>query len=114
MVNKFLSFLGLARRAGKLTMGNDPVIESIQKKEAKVLLAAADLSPRTLKGVAAAAAAGDVRLIQMEISMDELGFAIGKRVGIVSVNDAGFAKKIEQLCDDMKKTAAQAETKEEA
>ena len=113
MVNKLLSFLGLARRAGRLTMGNDPVIESIQKKEAKILLAAADLSPRTLKGVAAAAETGNVRLIQTPISMEELSFAIGKRVGILSVNDAGFAKKIEQLCDDIT-TAAQAEMKEEA
>lgn len=104
MVNKLLSFLGLARRAGKLAMGNDPVLESIQKKEAKLLLAAGDLSPRTLRGIETAAQAGNVRLIQTGISMDELGFAIGKRVGILSVNDAGFADKIEQLCDGITET----------
>ncbi len=107
MKRKLLSLLGLARRAGRLSLGNDPVLDAIQKKEAKLLLAAADLSPRTFKGIQAAARAGAVRLIHTGIAMEELEFAVGKRAGVLSVNDQGFAQKIEQLCDAIEKNPLQ-------
>lgn len=100
-MDKLLSLLGIARRAGKLALGNDPVLEAIRKQDAKLILAAVDLSTRTQKGIAAAAQTGNIPLLQTTISMDEFGFAIGKRVGILSVNDAGFAEKIRQLWNDM-------------
>ena len=99
-MDKLLSLLGIARRAGKLALGNDPVLEAIHKQEAKLILAAGDLSQRTKKGIETAAQTGNIPLLQTTISMDELGFAIGKRVGILSVNDAGFANKMTQLWND--------------
>ena len=47
MQNKLTSLLGLSRRAGKLTMGHDPVAESVAKGESCLVLMAQDLSPRT-------------------------------------------------------------------
>ena len=99
-MDKFLSLLGIARRAGKLALGNDPVLEAIRKGEAKLLLAAADLSPRTKKNIMAAAEKEEILLLQTDILMDVFAGAIGKRVGILSVNDAGFANKLRQLWDD--------------
>ena len=51
MNDRLLSLLGIARRAGKLTMGFDPVAEDVAKHKAKLVLTASDLSERTLKGV---------------------------------------------------------------
>ena len=99
MKAKLLSLLGLARRAGKLSVGNDPVLESIRKKESSLLLAAEDLSPRTMKGIRAAA--GELPLLRLAVPMDEIGAAIGKRVGILSVNDAGFAKKLTEISKEL-------------
>ena len=84
MQNKLTSLLGLSRRAGKLTMGHDPVAESVAKGESCLVLMAQDLSPRTKKTA---------------LTLDEMGFAVGKRVGVVSVNEAGFAKKLQALAE---------------
>ena len=40
-----LSLLGLARRAGKLSLGNDAAVESLRKGQARLVLLASDLSP---------------------------------------------------------------------
>ena len=37
MADKLMSLLGLCRRAGKLVLGNDPVIDSINLKKAKLV-----------------------------------------------------------------------------
>ncbi|MDD5952646.1 MAG: ribosomal L7Ae/L30e/S12e/Gadd45 family protein [Oscillospiraceae bacterium] len=99
MTDKLCSYLGLARRAGRLSMGNDPVLESLGKRQSSLVLAARDLSERTLRKITAAAQQAQVKLLQTPLSMEDLSYAIGKRVGIVSVNDDGFARKIEELCD---------------
>ena len=99
MKTKLLSLLGLARRAGRLSLGNDPVLESIRKKESCLLLAAEDLSPRTAKGIRSAA--GNVPLMRISVSMEEIGMAVGKRAGILSVNDAGFANRITEISKEL-------------
>ena len=43
-MNKLLGALSLCRKAGKLTMGFDPVAESAAKGKAALVLLAADLS----------------------------------------------------------------------
>ena len=44
MNDKILSFLGLCRRAGKLIVGAEPSIESINKHKAKLIIFAKDFS----------------------------------------------------------------------
>ena len=50
-MNRLLSLLSLTRRAGKLGLGFDPVKEAVQRREAALVLLAADLSPKTKKEV---------------------------------------------------------------
>lgn len=99
MKTKLLSLLGLARRAGRLSLGNDPVLESIRKKESCLLLAAEDLSDRTIKGIRSSA--GEIPMLHLAVSMEEIGAAVGKRAGILSVNDAGFANKITEISREL-------------
>ncbi len=95
--NKLLSLLGLARRAGRLSLGNDPAMEAMQKGKTALLLVAGDLSPRTLKGLCAAAEETHTELLIMEETMDNIGAALGKRTGVIAVNDAGFADKMRAI-----------------
>lgn len=97
MNNRILSLLGLARRAGRLTLGNDAVLESIKEEEAKLILLAQDLSARTVKGIQPAAQQAGVPLVCIAETMDEIGMALGKRVGVIAVNDQGFAAKLTEL-----------------
>lgn len=98
MNEKILHLLGIARRAGRLSLGNDAAIESLRKGNARMVLLAADLSPRTALGVRQAAEEEEAAAVTCSATMDEISMALGKRTGVVAVNDAGFAKKLLALC----------------
>ncbi len=100
MNDKLLHLLGIARRAGRLSLGNDPAIESLRKGQTHLILLASDLSPRTAGGVEFAANEEGVAAVRTKATMDEISMALGKRTGVVAVNDAGFAKKLLALCAD--------------
>ena len=93
MNGRLLSLLGLARRAGKISLGNDPVLSSLQGGKAKLVLVCPDLSKRTLKGIERSAEDFGVPLVTIEQSMDQVSMSLGKRCGVVSLDDAGFARK---------------------
>ena len=98
--NKLLSLLGIARRAGRLSLGNDPALEAMRNGQTCVILVANDLSKRTLKGVCFAAEEAHIDVLTMNETMDEIGAALGKRTGVIAVNDAGFANKMRTMCSE--------------
>ena len=51
MDRRLLSFLGLARRAGKLCLGRDAAEESIRAAKAEALLLASDISERSARQI---------------------------------------------------------------
>ncbi len=99
-MNKLLSLMGIARRAGRLSLGNDAAVDSVRQGEARLVILASDLSPRTAGGIRNAAEQEEVAVVQIGATMDEISMALGKRTGIVAVNDAGFAKKMYALYTD--------------
>lgn len=100
MNDALLRFMGLARRAGKLSLGSDPAAEALNKGSAQLILLAGDLSPRTAGGIESAAKEKGVAVVKTGVTMDEISMAIGKRAGVVAVNDRGFAEKLTALCAD--------------
>ncbi|MBR5782826.1 MAG: ribosomal L7Ae/L30e/S12e/Gadd45 family protein [Clostridia bacterium] len=87
---KFLSTLGLARRAGKLNYGFDMVTEGLDT--AQLIFLTADVSARTRNSVMQLAARKGVTCYDLPLSMAEISVAIGtKPVGIVSITEEGFA-----------------------
>ena len=91
--DRLLSLLGLARRAGRLSLGNDPVLSSMEEGKAKLVLVCPDLSQRTLKGIESRAEAFGVPLVTIEQTMDQVSMSLGKRCGVLALNDEGFARK---------------------
>ncbi len=100
MNDKLLSLLGIARRAGRLSLGFDAAVESMQKGKSQLLLLANDLSERTAGNITRTANQTKTHLIVTDIPMAQLGHAIGKITGIISVNDKGFAEKMKTLCTE--------------
>lgn len=96
-MDKILNFLGIARRAGKLSLGFDAVEESVNKRKSKLIILACDVSERTRKNVEMLSERGNIKTVFSEIPMEDIGNAIGKTVGIISVNDEGFAKRLAEL-----------------
>jgi len=93
--DKFLNFLGLCRRAGKMKIGCDTVIESVELGNAKLVLMASDISENTKKKVISALSG--VTYYILDYSKDELSFSLGKTCAVLSVEDEGFAKKLSEL-----------------
>ncbi|MCI1965548.1 MAG: ribosomal L7Ae/L30e/S12e/Gadd45 family protein [Oscillospiraceae bacterium] len=94
MNHRLLSLLGIARRAGKLSLGSDAVRKAALGGRCPLILFASDLSPHTVRTVGEAAAKGNAETAVLHVNMEEIGCAIGKRTGVLAVNDIGFAKKL--------------------
>lgn len=97
MNDPILSLLGLCRRAGRMSIGCDPVKSSILKGETRLVLFAGDISRNTEKDIMYLIEEYHKDLIRLNSTKDEIGTALGKYASVVSINDAGFAKKIKKL-----------------
>ena len=101
MNSNTINFFGLIRRAGKLTVGCDPVIDSMAKGKAKLVVMAGDISANTKKTVLRNSKSYGVHTIIVKCTKDELSFAVGKLAAVISVDDEGFAESLEKkLADD--------------
>ncbi len=98
MNDKLLSFLGIARRAGRLSLGFDAAAEAMRGGKSELLILSDDLSERTERKIKDIARQTETQTIVLNISMEKLGGSVGKITGIISVNDGGFAKKLKTLC----------------
>lgn len=99
--DKTLSMLGMARRAGKLSMGHDMAQQSIKKNNARLVLLCSDVSPRLVKEFETGIMQTKKRipLIQADITMNELHFAIGYKAGVITVDDENFSGRIIELLE---------------
>lgn len=96
-MNKFLSMLGLARRAGKLTAGYDAAVESVRSGSSKGLVAAADISPKTEKNLRFEAEKQGLLILKSGSTIQEISIAIGKKAGVISIDDKGFFQAVSKI-----------------
>ncbi|MBQ3404688.1 MAG: ribosomal L7Ae/L30e/S12e/Gadd45 family protein [Oscillospiraceae bacterium] len=89
-----LRLIGLARRAGFLEYGEETVGASARAGKAKVILIASDASNNTKARGRNFARYGDIPVLEIPFTKEELGAALGKGVtGLISISDAGLASK---------------------
>lgn len=102
MNNKILTLLGFASKAGKLSFGADCATESIRYQKAKLVISAEDLSPKSLKEITFHAEKNNIKVFSLKgVSKEDLSRAIGRRCGVVSVNEKGFAESLkEEILND--------------
>jgi ribosomal protein L7Ae-like RNA K-turn-binding protein len=94
MNDPFLAALGICKRAGKLSFGFETVKCAMQIGQAQVVFSAVDLSPKTAKELRFLCSQLECELIETAYDMQTLGCAIGRKTGIISVNDEGLAKMV--------------------
>ena len=93
MNNKVLTLLGFASKAGKLSYGLDSVITTLSQKKSKLVLISNDVSPKSQKEVNFHCEKHNVKaIILLDYDMQTLSHAVGKKCGIVSVNDESFSR----------------------
>lgn len=93
--NPILHLLGLAKRAGKLEIGEEPVGAVARSKHAKLILLAQDVSPNTSRRAATFGQIGNVLHLILPYTKDEIGKTLGRSsVAMLALTDAGFAGAI--------------------
>ena len=70
-----LHLLGLAKKAGRLEIGEEPVGAAARAHQARVLLLAADAAPNTVRRAAHFGESGGALWLQMPFTKAELGAA---------------------------------------
>lgn len=97
MNDPILHLLGLARKAGKLEVGEEPVGAVCRARHARLLLLAADAAPNTCRRAAHFGEAGNVLWLQLPFpyTKEELGFQLGRKsCAMVAVTDFGLAAAV--------------------
>ena len=99
MEDKVLSFIGLCRKAGRLSSGHDAALEAVIKNKARLCLLTADASDRLVREFKKAAEYDGRRLdvIQTAYTMEQIRAATGLRAAVITIDDEGFAKKTAKL-----------------
>ena len=94
MRNKFLNFLGLAKRAGNILDGYNKCEEVIGKKKIYLIIFSNELSERSKSKFVKLCEKYQIPYID-GFSKEELGFSIGKKeINIVGIIDKNMAEKL--------------------
>lgn len=90
-MNNKLGLITMCAKAGRLSLGMDMAKDACRSGSAKGLFVSTDLSEKSLKEMRYYSARYGVKLWSLGFGMDEIQQSLGRRTGIIAVNDAGFA-----------------------
>lgn len=96
---KYLSMLGMARRAGRISMGHDMAVKAVKSRSAEVLIFASDVSDRLVKefDVTREKYFPELPALSIAESIDEIHMALGYKAGVMTVDDKNFSSRIIEL-----------------
>lgn len=95
MIHQVLSMLGLAKKAGRVEIGEEPVAAAVRARKARVLLVAGDAGPSSQRRAFSFAQTGGCLCLTIPADKDALGWALGRTsVAMCAVTDIGFADAI--------------------
>lgn len=105
-MERILSMIGLAKKAGLVEIGEEPVGSAARAKHARVILVAGDAAASSVRRAYSFAQSGSCLCLTINATKDELGGALGRTsCAMAAVTDIGFAEAI------VKKLAAMDETR---
>lgn len=94
-MDKILSLIGLAKRAGRVEVGEEPVGAAARARDARLILLASDAADNSARRAAHFAEAGACLLTRIPADKDALGRAVGSTsCAMLAVTDIGFAEAI--------------------
>lgn len=94
-MNKVLNLIGLAQKAGRLAVGEEPTGAAARSRDARLILVAADAAENSVRRVRHFADAGQCLWCRIGAEKDELGRAVGRSsCAMLAVTDIGFAEAI--------------------
>ena len=97
MTDNILSMLGLAHKAGKVEIGEEPVGSAARAKKARVIFVADDAAPSTKRRAKSFAETGSCILLSLPAEKDDIGQVLGRTsCAMCAVTEIGFASAIVQ------------------
>jgi ribosomal protein L7Ae-like RNA K-turn-binding protein len=91
-MNRAISLMGIAKKAGLLEIGGDDVAAAARSGKAKLILTASDASGASKRRACDAAASRGIAYAELRVSKEELAAVIGRGLpGTVALTDAGLA-----------------------
>lgn len=86
-----LGLISMCAKAGRLSLGMDMAKDACRCGNAKGVFVADDLSEKSLKEMKYYCARYGVKLYRLGETMEGIQQGLGRKTGIIAVNDAGFA-----------------------
>ena len=94
-MEKVLSMMGLALKAGRVEVGEEPVGAAARAKKARVIFIAGDAAASSVRRAMSFAESGSCLALQIDAAKEQLGRALGRTsVAMAAVTDIGFAESI--------------------
>ena len=104
-MDKALNYLGLARKAGKAELGEEPVNAVTRAVRAALVFVACDASDHTWRRANSFVAGTDQSVLSVPYTKDQLGFAIGRQeLAIGALTDAAMAQAFVKALPQTEKT----------
>ena len=101
MRNKFLQFIGLTKRAGKLLEGYNKNEDGIQFKKVKLIIISKEVSQNTKDKFKGLCEKNDIPVID-EINGEELSQCIGvAKIGVLGVTDLKMSNQLIKLWKEL-------------
>lgn len=95
MSGNLLSLVGLAKKAGRLEVGEEPVGAAARARHARLILVAADAADNTCRRAAHFAQAGNVPWVRVPFTKAQLGAALGRSTcAMAAFTDVGLASSM--------------------
>lgn len=94
-MEKILSMIGLAHKAGRVEIGEEPVGSAARAKKARIILVAGDAAASSVRRAMGFANTGSCLCLVVPASKEELGRALGRTsCAMAAITDMGFADAI--------------------
>lgn len=94
-MDKLLNLIGLALKAGKLEIGEEPVGAAARAKHARLILIASDAADNTRRRAKHFGDAGECICLEIPAAKEELGRALGRTsCAMAALTDIGFAEAV--------------------
>lgn len=91
-MDKALNYLSLARKAGRIELGEEPVGSAARAQKARLVLVASDASDHTWRRAKSFVAGTGQQCIKVPFTKDELGMAVGRTsLAIAAMTDPAMA-----------------------
>ena len=112
-MDRALNYLSLARKAGLLELGEEPVGAAARSQKARLVVVAGDASDHTWRRSQSFVAGTEQLALRVPFSKDEMGFAIGRtQLAIAAFTDPAMALAFVKALGDPEKYKKELESLE--